>query len=229
MSENSKTETETDEKGSETTPEAPEIEVEQNETTTDETDDEAEVVFSAEEVEQLKAEYEAQHDRMLRTVAEYENSKKRAEREKEEFRKYALEEVVKDLIPVIDSIERAIESTSESEDFKSLSEGVQLIHKQFLDSMERRGVTPIEAVGEPFDPTQHDAIMYIESDAVAENGVIEDFQRGYMLNDRVIRPSMVSVSKGKAEKQEEPPTSDDGDDTAADSDVTEEKEETDNE
>ena len=226
MSENSKAEIETDDKGSETTPETPEIEIEQNETTTDETD---EVVFSAEEVEQLKAEYEARHDRMLRTVAEYENTKKRAEREKEEFRKYALEEIVKDLIPVIDSIERAIESTNESEDFKSLSEGVQLIHKQFLDSLERRGVTPIEAVGEPFDPTQHDAIMYIESDDVAENGVIEDFQHGYMLNDRVIRPSIVSVSKGKAEKQEEPPTSDDVDDTAADSDVTKGKEETDNE
>ena len=219
MAEKGKTETETDEKESETTPEPLEIEIEQNET-----DDEAEVVFTAEEVEELKAEYEAQHDRMLRTVAEYENSRKRAEREKEEFRKYALEEVVKDLIPVIDSIERAIESTNESEDFKSLSEGVQLIHKQFLDSMERRGVTPIEAVGAPFDPTQHEAIMHIESDDVAANCVIEDFQRGYMLNDRVIRPSMVSVSKGIAEKQEEPPTSDDVDQSAADTDGTEEEE-----
>ena len=222
MSENGKTET--DEKDSEPTPEPLEIEIEQNET-----DDEAEVVFTAEEVEQLKAEYEAEHDRMLRTVAEYENSRKRAEREKEEFRKYALEEVVRDLIPVIDSIERAIESTNESEDFKSLSEGVQLIHKQFLDSLERRGVKPIVAVGAPFDPTQHEAIMYIESDDVAENDVIEDFQRGYMLNDRVIRPSMVSVSKGTAEKQAEPPPAGDGDETAADSDVTEEREETDNE
>ena len=222
MSENGKTET--DQKESEPTPEPIEIEVEQNET-----DDEAEVVFTAEEVEQLKAEYEAQHDRMLRTVAEYENSRKRAEREKEEFRKYALEEVVRDLIPVIDSIERAIESTNESEDFKALSEGVQLIHKQFLDSLERRGVKPIAAVGASFDPTQHEAIMYIESDDVAENDVIEDFQRGYMLNDRVIRPSMVSVSKGTAEKQEEPPPADDGDETAADSGVTEQREENDNE
>jgi molecular chaperone GrpE len=175
----------------------------------------------AEELAQLKAEYEERYDRMLRTIADYENSKKRAEREKEEFLKYAVEGFVKELIPTLDSIRRAIESTTESKDFDSLSEGVQLIHKQLLDLLDKRGVMPIEAVGEPFDPTLHEAIMHIESDDVPENAVIQEFQRGYTLHGRVIRPSMVSVSKGQAEKVDEPSVFEEQADISSDSDVAE--------
>ena len=157
----------------------------------------------AEEFAKLKAEYQEKYDQMLRTVAEYENAKKRAERSKEEFSKYAVEGVIKDIIPVIDSVERAIDSTNESKDFDALSEGVQLIHKQLLDTLQRRSANPIEAIGENFDPTRHEAIMHVESEDVPENAVIEEFQRGYSLHDRVIRPSMVSVSKGKPEKVKE--------------------------
>ncbi len=152
------------------------------------------------EYEAYKAEFEARHDQMLRTIAEFDNSRKRAEREKEESLKYALESFVKELIPTVDSIERAIQSTKESQDFAALAEGVGMIYKGILSTLEKRGVTPIEAVNEPFDPTQHEAVMHVESEDVPENRVIEEWQKGYMLNNRVIRPSMVSVSKGKGEQ-----------------------------
>ena len=152
------------------------------------------------EHERYKAEAEKQHDQMLRTIAEFDNSRKRAEREKEESLKYALESFVKELIPTIDSIERAIQSTTESQDFVALAEGVEMIYKGILSTLEKRGVTPIEAVNEPFDPMQHEAIMHVESEEVPENNVIEEWQKGYMLHNRVIRPSMVSVSKGKSEQ-----------------------------
>ncbi len=154
----------------------------------------------AAEYDAYKAESEAQHDQMLRTIAEFDNSRKRAEREKEESLKYALESFVKELIPTIDSIERAIQSTKESQDVDALAEGVEMIYKGLLSTLEKRGVTPIEAVNEPFDPMQHEAIMHVESEEVPENNVIEEWQKGYMLHNRVIRPSMVSVSKGKSEQ-----------------------------
>jgi molecular chaperone GrpE len=177
------------------------------ETETQPIDAESEASPDAEALANLNAEYEAykaeaeeRHDQMLRTIAEFDNSRKRAEREKEESLKYALESFVKELIPTIDSIERAIQSTKESQDFDALVEGVEMIHKGFLSAFEKRGVTPIEAVNELFDPMQHEAVMHVESEDVPENRVIEEWQKGYMLHNRVIRPSMVSVSKGKSEQ-----------------------------
>ena len=155
------------------------------------------------EYEAYKAESEKQHDQMLRTIAEFDNSRKRTEREKEESLKYALESFVKELIPTIDSIERAIQSTRESQDFAALAEGVEMIYKGILNTLEKRGVIPIDAVNELFDPMQHEAVMHVESENVPENHVIEEWQKGYLLHNRVIRPSMVSVSKGKSEPVEE--------------------------
>ena len=152
------------------------------------------------EYEAYKTESEKQRDQMLRTIAEFDNSRKRAEREKEESLKYALESFVKELIPTIDSIERAIQSTKESQDVDALVEGVEMIYKGILSALEKRGVTPIEAVNKPFDPMQHEAVMHVESENVPENVVIEEWQKGYMLHNRMIRPSMVSVSKGKGEQ-----------------------------
>ena len=152
------------------------------------------------EYQAYKAESEKQHDQMLRTIAEFDNSRKRAEREKEESLKYALESFVKELIPTIDSIERAIQSTKESQDVDALVEGVEMIYKGLLSTLEKRSVTPIEAVNKPFDPMQHEAVMHVESEDIPENNVIEEWQKGYMLHNRVIRPSMVSVSKGKSEQ-----------------------------
>ena len=165
---------------------------------------EAEALANLEaEYEAYKVESEKQHDQMLRTMAEFDNSRKRTEREKEESLKYALESFVKELIPTVDSIERAIQSTAESEDFGALAEGVEMIFKGILSTLEKRGVIPIDAVNEPFDPMQHEAVMHVESEDVPENHVIEEWQKGYLLHNRVIRPSMVSVSKGKSEQVEE--------------------------
>ena len=165
---------------------------------------EAEALANLEtEYEAYKTESEKQHDQMLRTIAEFDNSRKRAEREKEESLKYALESFIKELIPTIDSIERAIQSTKESQDVDALAEGVEMIYKGLLSTLEKHGVTPIEAVNEPFDPMQHEAVMHVESENVPENNVIEEWQKGYMLHNRVIRPSMVSVSKGKSEQAAE--------------------------
>ena len=155
-----------------------------------------------EELNRVIAENEERSDRMLRTIADYENSKKRAEREKTEFFKYAVEGVIKDIILVVDSIERGIESAKESKDFESLNEGIQLIHKQLGELLKKREVTVIQAQGELFDPNLHEAVMHIDSEDVQENAVIEEFQRGYLLHDRVIRPSMVSVSRGKPEEED---------------------------
>ena len=178
-------------------------------------DTEPEDSSEAEALADLKAEYEAykaesekQHDQMLRTIAEFDNSRKRTEREKEESLKYALESFVKELIPTVDSIERAIQSTKESQDFDGLAEGVEMIYRALLSVLEKRGVTPIDAVNEPFDPMQHEAVMHVESEDVPENRIIEEWQKGYILHNRVIRPSMVSVSKGKGEQVAENGVSD---------------------
>jgi len=149
------------------------------------------------EIDQLKSEYEAKLDRMLRTVAEYENAKKRAIRDKEEFQKYAVESVIKDLLPVIDSMNRAIESAKESTDFNSLHEGIKLIQKQIHNVLERSNVSTIDAVGENFDPNLHEAITQVESD-LPTNAIVAEFQVGYKLRDRVLRASMVSISQGSS-------------------------------
>ena len=163
-----------------------------------ESEEESEAPPSIEsEINQLKSEYEVKLDQMLRTVAEYENAKKRAIRDKEEFQKYAVESVIKDLIPVIDSMNRATESPKESTDFDSLHEGIQLIQKQIHNVLERSNVSTIDAVGENFDPNLHEAIAQVESD-LPTNAIVEEFQVGYKLRDRVLRASMVSVSQGQS-------------------------------
>ena len=163
-----------------------------------ESEEESEPTPSVEdEIEQLKSEYEAKIDQMLRTVAEYENAKKRAIRDKEEFQKYAVESVIKDLIPVIDSMNRAIKAAKESTDFDALHEGIQLIQKQIHNVLERKNVSIIDAIGKNFDPNLHEAIAQVESD-LPVNTIVEEFQVGYKLNDRVLRASMVSVSEGQS-------------------------------
>ena len=127
-----------------------------------ESEEESEAPPSIEsEINQLKSEYEVKLDQMLRTVAEYENAKKRAIRDKEEFQKYAVESVIKDLIPVIDSMNRATESAKESTDFDALHEGIQLIQKQIHNVLERKNVSIIDAIGKNFDPNLHEAIAQV--------------------------------------------------------------------
>ena len=162
------------------------------------------IMLSAEEYEQLKnakAESDEKQKQMLYKMAEYDNLKKRADREKKDFLKYANESLVKDLVPVLDSIDQAVGAAQEAEietaeGFTALREGVELIQKQLLSSLEKRGVSVIDTEGEIFDPQKHEAVSMAPSDNVPQNNIIQAFQKGYTLHDRVIRPSMVVVSNG---------------------------------
>jgi len=162
------------------------------------------IMLSAEEYEQLKnakAESDEKQKQMLYKMAEYDNLKKRADREKKDFLKYANESLVKDLVPVLDSIDQAVGAAQEAEietaeGFTALREGVELIQKQLLGSLEKRGVAVIDTEGEIFDPQKHEAVSMAPSDDIPQNNIIQAFQKGYTLHDRVIRPSMVVVSNG---------------------------------
>jgi molecular chaperone GrpE len=117
------------------------------------------------------------------------------EREKCEYFKYALERLIKDLLPVFDHLELAIQSAQESRDFDGFAEGVQLIYKQLKDILEKEGLKYECAVGEPFDPCKHEAMLHMESENHKPNVVMEEHKKGYFLNDRLIRPAMVTVAK----------------------------------
>lgn len=154
--------------------------------------------------EKLKnAELEAKqsYDRFLRVSAEFENYKKRSARETSEFRKYANESLISEMLTVVDNIERAI-STSSSDDKANscIIEGVSLTLKEILRVFDNFGVKPIESLSKTFDPNFHQAVMQEESDEHPDNTVIAELQKGYMIHDRLLRPSMVVVSKSKTTK-----------------------------
>ncbi|MEK6681198.1 MAG: nucleotide exchange factor GrpE [Nitrospirota bacterium] len=168
----------------------------------------------AAEVENLKSELEKKnkeakenHDKYLRAYAEFENYKKRAVKDQNEFLKFANEKLIKELLPAIDNLERAVEhakgnSQKEEEAIKGLIAGVELILKQFKDILVNFDVTELKSIGEPFDPARHEAVSHIETDEYADNIIINEFQKGYLLNSRLLRPALVSVAKKKEEKEE---------------------------
>jgi len=136
-------------------------------------------------------------DKYLRLQAEFENFRKRLQKEKSDFMKYAMENFFKNILPVIDNFELALESAEKASDIQGLSEGVKLIHMQFLDVLQKEGLACFSSLGELFDPQKHEAIMRIESDDHHENTVMEELKKGYYLNDRLLRPAMVAVSRKK--------------------------------
>ena len=154
--------------------------------------------------ESERQQFEAERDRLLRTVAEAENSKKRIEVDVQKQLKYANKNLIEGLLPVLDSLEAAIKSVSAddqerdtSSEITRFSEGVQLVQKQLLDVLKTNGLTPIEAIGGAFNPNQHEAVFATESDDVPEGDVIEEFRCGYQLHDQILRAAQVIVSKGK--------------------------------
>jgi molecular chaperone GrpE len=155
-------------------------------------------------IEQLMAEKEQEakdnYDKWLRSVAEFENFKKRHEREKAEFMKMANEMLVKDFLPVLDSLDRALQHTEQNEVPPSFIEGIELVRKGFVNALEKHGVKVIDALGEKFDPNFHEAVMQQENPDVEDNTVLFETQKGYMLHDRLLRPSMVIVSKKPAQE-----------------------------
>src|SRR6266853_6498999 len=142
--------------------------------------------------DKLKAERDTLIDRLARLQAEFENARKRTAREQQEFREYALADAVKELLPTLDSFERALQtSAGDKSDFRG---GVELIYKQLQDALAKLGLRPIPAKGEPFDPHLHQAVELVDTDEVEDHRVLEELQRGYKLKDRLLRPSMVKVA-----------------------------------
>ena len=133
-------------------------------------------------------------DRLMRTAAEFDNFKKRSAREKDDIYSVAVCDTIAKLLPVLDNLDRALAAGEENSDKNGLFDGVKMVKKQFEDALSDIGVTAMNAVGSPFDPEKHNAVMTQESDA-EENTVLEELMRGYLYKDKVIRHSMVKVSK----------------------------------
>lgn len=169
--------------------------------------------ISVSELEKLRQQLEAKeleaqenYDRFLRQVAELENFKKRMAREKSEAIRYANESLIKDLLPVLDNLERALEHAKGGGNGKPLLEGIEMVLKNFVEVLGKHGVMQISTVGEMFDPEKHEALAQIESKEHEPNTVIEEHHKGYFLLDRLMRPAQVSVVKlpePKEKKKEE--------------------------
>lgn len=144
------------------------------------------------ELQKLKAERDSLLDRLARAQAEFENARRRASKEQQDFRDFALVDTIKTLLPVVDNFERALQSKSEPADFRS---GIELIYKQLQDVLTKLGVRPIPAKGEPFDPHVHEAVEMVETWDAPDHEVLEEWQRGYKFKDRLLRPAMVRVAK----------------------------------
>ena len=149
-----------------------------------------------ERIRALEQEVKESQDQLLRKAAEFENSRKRLSREKEESIKYANAALLSDIVPIIDDFERAIQSAADSKDFDAFHTGVSLIEKQMVSMLERNwGLKRFSANGEPFDPEKHEAIAVEETDEHDSEIVLEDYQKGYLLHDRVLRPAKVKVAR----------------------------------
>jgi molecular chaperone GrpE len=136
--------------------------------------------------------------------AEFENYKKRSSRESEEFRKFANQSLIKEMLSVVDNLELAMNSTNGHKAIdKDLLQGLAMTHREILKVFEKFNVKPIDAKGQPFDPTYHEAVMQEETNDYAKNTVINEMQKGYMIHDRLLRPSMVVVAKPREEKDSE--------------------------
>jgi molecular chaperone GrpE len=142
---------------------------------------------------ELRRERDVLQDRLLRTAADFDNYRKRVDRERRDLAEQTAGEAIKDLLPIIDNLERALQAAAEDD---PLRKGVELIHKQMLEMLRKRGVTPIEALGADFDPNVHEAVTHEESDQHREGEVMEELQRGYKVGERLLRPAMVKVAKG---------------------------------
>ena len=148
----------------------------------------------ADPVAELQREKAALQDRLLRLAAEFDNYRKRVERDRRDQADAAMAGALEDLLPIVDNLERALEASTGS-DADVYRKGVELIHQQMMELLRKRGVTPVESVGADFDPRVHQAVAHEVSSEHREGEVMEEFRRGYMLGDRLLRPAMVKVAK----------------------------------
>ncbi len=155
----------------------------------------ADTTETTSEAERQRDEY---YDLLLRKTAEFDNYRKRIERERRTVAESAAADLLTELLPLVDDLERAVSTGTTDEAAQAYRRGVELIHRQLLDVLSKRGVQPIEALGTDFDPHFHQAVVYDPAPGRRDGEVIEEFRRGYMLGDRLLRPAMVKVAKGQA-------------------------------
>ena len=157
-----------------------------------------------ERLQAAETQAEEAHDRLLRVMAEFENYKKRMEREMNDYRKFANESLIKEILPIVDNLEKALEISDEQNEkaLGGLREGVNMTLEGLLTGLEKFGVVPIKSLEEPFDPNFHQAVMQEESAEHSDNTVMQELQKGYLIGDRLLRPAMVVVSKNPNSKPE---------------------------
>jgi molecular chaperone GrpE len=141
----------------------------------------------------LKKQRDDYYDRLLRKTAEFDNFRKRTERERQQLAEAAAADLIGELLPLVDDLERALRAEGSDD---AIRKGVELIHKQLVETLRKRGVRPIEALGADFDPHYHMAVSHEPANGRRDGEVIEEFRRGYMLGDRLLRPATVKVAKG---------------------------------
>lgn len=150
---------------------------------------------TASEAERQRDEY---YELLLRKTAEFDNYRKRIDRERQAVSEAAASDLLAELLPLVDDLERALSAEADDKTAHAYRRGVELIHRQLLDVLSKRGVRPIEALGADFDPYYHQAVTHEPADGRRDGEVIEEFRRGYTLGDRLLRPAMVKVAKGQA-------------------------------
>lgn len=158
-------------------------------------EEKSEAALLQEKVDELQAKLTETEGRTLRLQADFENYKRRVQMDKQAAEKYRAQRLVSDILPALDNFERAMQVEATDEQTKSLLQGMEMVHRQLLEALTKEGVEVIEAVGKQFDPNEHQAIMQVEDSEFESNAVVEEFQKGYKLKDRVIRPSMVKVNQ----------------------------------
>lgn len=171
------------------------------EATTEETAAEADVTEesteeqSVDEAEALREELEAERNKYLRLMADFDNYKRRAVKDRQEAEKFRAQSLLVDLLPVLDNFERALTTGTGSEESSSLLKGVEMVQKSLLEAVKREGLEEIKSVGEQFDPNVHQAVMQEKDDSAEAGSVLMELQKGYTLKGRVLRPAMVKVNE----------------------------------
>jgi molecular chaperone GrpE len=156
-----------------------------------------------EQLAQAQEEVAAANERTLRKAADLENARRRHQREKDDLVKYAAESVLKDVVPVLDDLQRAVQHLGTVAGVEtSLVQGLEMVVRKFEQTLQRRGVVIVESVGKPFDPQVHEAIQQVHDESVPHNTVVQEFQRGCLLHDRLLRPALVVVAQGGPARDE---------------------------
>jgi len=145
------------------------------------------------DIEKVRKERDEYYEKYIRALAEFYNARKRIEKEKTDFIRFANESIISELFPILDSFDKAIESIEKSANGKAFLEGLKMLQDKFHKVLETNGLSVMNSLGEKFDPIKHEAVMKVHSDEHDDGVIVEEFRRGYLLNGRVIRPAMVKV------------------------------------